>query len=69
MKAENVTRSLEIGYARTTGLGQMSICDFAAGVHATLSEMARNSGWVRAVVLRAVAGWISDWRRGQGCES
>jgi hypothetical protein len=65
MTREQVRTALEMGVARAPN--SLSLCDYAAAFHATLSELARNSGWVRAVVLRAVAGWITDWRRGQGC--
>lgn len=68
MTQDQITVSLERGYRRAgADTHPVNLCEFADGVHATLSEMARNSGFVRAVALRAVAGWITDWRKAMGC--
>jgi hypothetical protein len=42
-------------------------CDFTAGVHKLLSDMARRSGPIEAAGLRAAAGAITKLRRKLGC--
>jgi hypothetical protein len=44
-----------------------TFCRFSAGLHATLAALAKRSSWPRAVVLRAVCGWITEARRVAGC--
>jgi hypothetical protein len=61
-------QALEVGYVRSHGKGRgLTLCEFATGVHATLSEMARQSGFLWAIVLRAAAGAVTRWKQEAGC--
>jgi hypothetical protein len=39
------------------------LCAFAHAVHATLTEMAKASGWPKSAVLRTAAGMVTQARR------
>jgi hypothetical protein len=39
------------------------LCAFSKAVHATLTEMAKASGWPKSAVLRTAAGMVTQARR------
>jgi hypothetical protein len=67
MRTDQVSLALEDAYraagAHTAAEPALTVCDIAAAVHAFLARAARESGWARAIVLRAAAGWVTDWTR------
>jgi hypothetical protein len=66
MKSHQVIDAIEEG-RDIVGTARITFCDYSAGVHATLTALARESGWARAIVLRAVCGWITEARKVAGC--
>lgn len=64
MRIDDVEASLEIA----SGIGPPpDFCDFTARAHAFLTALARRAGWPRSIVLRSVAGLITQVRRKKGC--
>lgn len=46
------------------GLGK---CDLADAVYAFLTALEGRSSWWMRILIRAIHGAISDWKRSEGC--
>jgi hypothetical protein len=62
MRVEDVEEAVEAANPPESGK-----CAFAAQAHAFLSSLARRSGWLQAIGLRAAAGGITMLRKKWGC--
>jgi hypothetical protein len=72
MKLESVDNAVHIGYGLTQPEGvarRSSKCDFTAGIHAFLTALAKEAGFIEAIGLRAAAGAVTRVRRKLGCVS
>jgi hypothetical protein len=68
MTTRQMLQAIEIGYVKSKAMDHgVTLCQFAAGIHAALTEMARSSGFVWAIVLRAAAGRVSQWMEESQC--
>jgi hypothetical protein len=68
MSAANTTEAIHesIQILRDRGI-YMNFCQLSEALHATLTALARNSSTLKAIVLRAVCGWITEARKQAGC--
>jgi hypothetical protein len=68
MSARNVESAINEGLDALEERGiLLSFCQLSEAMHATLTHLARNSGTLKAIVLRAVCGWITEARKQAGC--